>query len=224
MSPGSQARRRALQAVTLLTIPVASACGSTAPGGGGGGGQVSAGAGGGQSSGAGLPAGVAGTSSAASLCRYGGGGNSACYAGTLTVTGAVTASGSFSSPMFSQGSCQSWMTKFAGKSSERGVDLPSINLSDGSATFSAQLVGFTGPGIYQLGLTGSSHLAFGGSGGVIAGGVDYTGPVSGAAQTATATADVKGDGSFTVTFSNLADGNNPSQTVSGTAVYKCTTF
>lgn len=216
------AKLRARDALMLLIVSVATACGSTAPSSGGAGGTP-AGGGGESASAPGftLPGGGAGASSA---CGSGGGGNSACYTGTLTVTGATSVTGSATTPQFDRGSCQNWMSKFAAGSSDRGVELPGITLSNGTVSFSSGLVGWQGPGSYPLQITGTSHLTFGGSGGVIANGAVYTGPVAGATQTATATAVVRADGSFTITFSNLADSNDPSRTVSGTAVYTCKTF
>ncbi|GAC1338496.1 MAG: hypothetical protein NVSMB29_04370 [Candidatus Dormibacteria bacterium] len=211
--------RRATGAL-LLIVPVATACGGTAPAGGGG--STTPGGGGLTSAPAfTLPGGGAGGSS---LCRFGGGGDSACYTATLTVTGATSVSGSVTTPQLNRGSCQTWMSKFAAGSSDRGVELPGVTLSNG-AGFSASLEGWKGPGSYPLGSrAGTSYLTFGGNGGVTANGVLYSGPVAGATKTAAATAVVQADGSFTVTFSDLADSNNPSRTVSGSAAYTCKTF
>lgn len=205
----------------LLIASVAVACGSTGPSSGNGE-ATTAGGGGGSTSAPAftLPGGGKG---AGSLCSFGCGGNSACYTATLTATGATSVSGSATTPQPDRGSCQTWMSKFAAGSSDHGIELPGITLSDGTA-FSANLEGWKGPGSYPLGLTEPSHLSFGGSGGLLVNGVDYTGPVAGAAQMATATADVQADGSFTITFSNLADSDSPSRTVSGSAVYTCKTF
>jgi hypothetical protein len=145
-----------------------------------------------------------------------------CYTQTVQVSGALRASATSKVAAFASGTtCQNWMSKFANENGGE-VQLPMASPPKG-VSFDAHLVGWTGPGTYQgqssgQSSNGSSSGANGPSVTVVVSTADTN---YGTAQPTSVTAVVKANRSFTISFREVANTNDPNQVVSGMATYTC---
>lgn len=148
-----------------------------------------------------------------------------CYTETLQLTGAVKAHGSAKTAEFT-GKCKSWMADYA-KQNGAQVELPQIVLGKQGDVIDLGAViwdGWKGPGTYPLDVSGggtSSYVSLGDEGGITVNAKTTYTTVDNPTHPQKVNVTVKSDGSLAIVFQNLANGDDPSQVVSGSAQFMC---